>query len=282
MAPTVGALLLAALVLGIGFALLERRWPGVPNQPWWRADASTDLAYWFFTPIVTRGVTRLGVIAAVIVLALAAGVPLDKPHVEALASGAGRLVQRQPHLLQVLEVLLLGDLIAYWTHRLFHGRRLWPFHAVHHSSRQVDWLSSVRLHPVNDVVSRVLQVVPLLVIGFPPGVLAAYVPFLTLYALLLHANVSWDFGPLRYVLASPAFHRWHHTTEAEGLDKNFAGLFPFLDALFGTLYLPRGRQPERFGILGDPIPNGLWAQLRDPFRARPSAAGRLGSPPAPC
>lgn len=269
MGPTLGALLVALLGLGLGFSLLERRWPGVPGQPRWREGTRTDLAYWFFTPLATRAITRLALIAALVLAALAAGVPLDRAHVTAMAAGSGRLVQRQPRVAQVLEVLLLGDLLAYWTHRLFHRRALWPFHAVHHSSRQVDWLSSVRLHPVNDVVARLVQALPLLLLGFPPGVLAGYVPFLTLYALLLHANVSWDFGPLRLALASPAFHRWHHTTEAEGLDKNFAGLFPFLDLAFGTLYLPRGRRPERFGILGDAVPGRLWSQLAYPFRRRP-------------
>ena len=43
-------------------------------------------------------------------------------------------------------------------------------------------------------------------------------------------------GVLALVLASPAFHRRHHTTQAEGLDKNFAGLFPLFDLAFGTLY----------------------------------------------
>lgn len=267
-----GGLLLGLLGLGLAFSLVERRWPGVPAQRRWRQGTTTDLAYWFFTPLATRAVTRLALIAAVVLLAAAAGVPLDREHVTAMAAGSGRLVQRQPRLLQVLEVLLLGDMLAYWSHRLFHRRALWPFHAVHHSSREVDWLSSVRLHPVNDVVARLVQALPLLLLGFPPAVLAGYVPFLTLYALLLHANVSWDFGPLRLVLASPAFHRWHHTTEAEGLDKNFAGLFPFLDLAFGTLYLPRGRRPERFGILGDAVPAGLWSQLAHPFRRRPAVS----------
>jgi sterol desaturase/sphingolipid hydroxylase (fatty acid hydroxylase superfamily) len=150
---------------------------------------------------------------------------------------------------------------------LFHGRWLWKFHAVHHSSESVDWLSSVRLHPVNDIVTRVLQVLPLYWLGFSGAVLAAYVPFLTFYALLLHANVNWTFGPFRYAIASPAFHRWHHTTEAEGLDKNFAGTFPFIDLIFGTFYMPPGRTPTHFGITGSPVPTGFFAQLLYPFRS---------------
>jgi sterol desaturase/sphingolipid hydroxylase (fatty acid hydroxylase superfamily) len=59
---------------------------------------------------------------------------------------------------------------------MFHGRTLWRFHAIHHSSRAVDWLSSVRLHPLNDAVSRIAQVLPLYLMGFNGAALAAFVP----------------------------------------------------------------------------------------------------------
>lgn len=267
MGPTLtgvaAGLLLGAAVLGT----LERLRPAISGRRLLRPGLRTDVAYWFFTPLITRWASRLAVIAAVVLLAARAGVPLDRAHVQAFVAGSGRAVQAQPVWVQVLEVLLLGDLVGYGMHRLFHRRSLWRFHAVHHSSREVDWLSSVRLHPVNDVVMRLGQVVPFVLLGFNPAVLAAYAPFLTFHALLLHANVRWTFGPLRYVVSSPAFHRWHHTTQAEGLDKNFAGLFPFIDTLFGTFYMPAGRQPERFGILDGDVPEGLLRQLTYPFRS---------------
>ena len=268
MGPTLAGVVFGLVLLAALLWPIERAWPALPGQPLWRRGIRTDLAYWFFTPLVTKSITRGGLVVAVLLLALGTGVPLDRGHVQAFFTGADQLVRRQPMGLQVLEVLLLGDLVGYWTHRLFHGRMLWRFHAVHHGSKQLDWLSSVRLHPVNDVVSRVAQVVPVLLLGFPPTVLAGYVPFLTLYAILLHANVRWSFGPLRYVLASPAFHRWHHTSEEQGLDKNFAGLFTFLDLLFGTFHMPPGRQPERFGLTNEEVPEGLLAQLAYPFRHR--------------
>jgi sterol desaturase/sphingolipid hydroxylase (fatty acid hydroxylase superfamily) len=263
----VGSLAVALVILALVFWPLERFRPGRPGQPRWRPDTPTDLAYWFFTPLVTRAISHVSVVVAVVILAALAGVRLDREHVRAFAAGSQR-GWAAPLWIQVLVVLLLGDLIGYWSHRAFHGRRLWRFHAVHHSSTQVDWLSSVRLHPVNDAASRVLQAVPLLLLGANPTVVAAYVPFLTFHALFLHANVTWTFGPLRYVVSSPAFHRWHHTTQAEGLDRNFAGLFPLWDLLFGTFYMPRGRQPERFGILGEQVPAGLVSQLVYPFRRR--------------
>jgi sterol desaturase/sphingolipid hydroxylase (fatty acid hydroxylase superfamily) len=80
------------------------------------------------------------------------------------------------------------------------------------------------------------------------------------------------------VIASPVFHRWHHTAEDEGLDKNFAGLFPAFDALFGTLYLPAGRQPRDFGVRGEAVPETLLGQLAYPFRREKRP---LDTPPPP-
>jgi sterol desaturase/sphingolipid hydroxylase (fatty acid hydroxylase superfamily) len=266
MPPTVTSLLIGLVVLAIVFWVLERLSPGRRPQPLWRRDLPTDVGYWFFTPLVTRALSRASVVVLAVTLAAMAGVPLDREHVRAFATRAASAPAALPLWLQAALVLLAGDLVGYGTHRLFHRGALWPFHAVHHSSRQVDWLSSVRLHPVNDVVSRLAQALPILLLGFRPVLIAVYLPFLTFHALLLHANVPWTFGPLRHVLSSPAFHRWHHTTEQEGLDKNFAGLFPFIDVLFGTFYMPPGRQPTAFGILKDDVPAGLWRQLAYPFR----------------
>jgi sterol desaturase/sphingolipid hydroxylase (fatty acid hydroxylase superfamily) len=121
--------------------------------------------------------------------------------------------------------------------------------------------------------TRLAQAVPIPLLGYPPTIVAAYVPLLSFDAVFLHANVSWDLGPLRLVNARPAFHRWHHAREAAGHGRNFAGLFPFIDAVFGTLYLPRDCRPEQFGIAGDPVPAGLIAQLRYPFRANQTSGG---------
>ena len=161
---------------------------------------------------------------------------------------------------------MFGPFIGYWTHRLFHGHRLWPFHAVHHSAEHMDWLAATRVHPVNDIVAKIPQVIALIAIGMPADTLVVYVPLLGLYGLMLHANIGWGFGPLGRVFASPRFHRWHHTSQEEGLDTNFAGLFAFWDVLFGTYTMPMDAQPERFGVLDEDMPDGLLAQLAYPFR----------------
>lgn len=265
MSPTLIGTITALVVLSLIFLIVERCFGRKRGQPWFRRQWSLDALYWLFTPFVTKALTRLA-----LVLPLGLMVALGFASVEGLKSraydGSGPL-SLQPIWLQGIEILVLGDLIGYWTHRLFHGRRWWPFHAVHHSSEDLDWLSSIRVHPVNDLVNKLAQVSPLLLLGFNPFATLASAPFLTFYAIFLHASVDWDFGPLRCVIATPVFHRWHHSKDKEAIDKNFAGLFPFWDLVFGTLYMPRDRKPQNFGI-HEPMSGNLVGQLVHPFRKR--------------
>jgi len=105
-------------------------------------------------------------------------------------------------------------------------------------------------------------------LGFDPRIFAGVAPLFAFWAVFVHANVPWGFGPLRYVVVTPLFHRWHHTSEEEGLDRNFAGLFPLIDMVFGTFHMPGGRQPTRFGVTDRDMPAGFFGQLAYPFRSR--------------
>lgn len=239
---------------------------GDPGPGRLRKGRRTDVAYYFLNRLVTKVIG--GVIIAVFVLGLARaiGLSLTVDDLKGLSS-RDTLITRQPIIVQIALFIAVADFAGYWMHRLFHFQpTLWRYHAVHHSSRQVDWLASVRVHPVNDVVTNAVQAAPLLALGFSPGTLGAYVALLGLFAVLLHANVPWSFGPMRYVISSPVFHRWHHTTEKQGIDKNFAGFFPAWDLLFGTFYMPAGEQPMEFGVLGEAVPEGIWRQLLYPLR----------------
>ena len=119
--------------------------------------------------------------------------------------------------------------------------------------------------------------------GFSPQVFAIVAPINFFSGALVHANLNWTFGPLRYVLASPVFHRWHHSIDPNVRDKNFAPTFAFLDLMFGTFHMPEGRTPEGFGAVG--VPANFLGQLAYPFRvmaARPARAPqeRGGAAPA--
>ncbi|MCU1347999.1 MAG: sterol desaturase family protein [Acidobacteria bacterium] len=259
--PSAPKLIVGFAILAIVFMILERFAAATPRKPLFRRERAVDFAWWFFTPWVTKTASSLAAILGIIVATLFV-------RMIGGTEPSPRWIEAQPRALQVAEMLLLADLLGYGAHRLFHGRTLWRFHAIHHSAEDLDWLIATRVHPVNDALMTLLQFVPLYLLGFRGTTLTALVPLLSFYALFLHANLRWDFGPLRYVLASPAFHRWHHTSEAAGLDRNFAGLFPWIDLLFGTFYLPRHRHAQRFGLDGDRVPRTLLGQLAYPFRRR--------------
>lgn len=257
----------AFAALAAGFIAVERLWPAVAGQRLLRSGWRTDAIYWLFTPIVSKNLTRLGIGVMLAALLLTSGTKVNRENMEAAIAGRDTWFSTWPLWVQALSVLVLSDFTAYWLHRAFHKGWLWRVHAVHHSSRELDWLAAVRLHPLNEIITRSVQVLPFYFLGFSPLVLAGVAPFLSIYAILLHANVSWSFGPLRYVIASPRFHRWHHTSEEEGLDKNFAGLLPIWDLAFGTWYMPQDKQPQKFGIVNDDMPHGLWGQMTYPFHS---------------
>lgn len=254
-------LTLAFVILFALFALLQLIRPRDRHLPLFRRGFWTDAAYWLFTPVVTRSMTQIALVVALAPIAILIYGKLDANLVRHGYGPAARL----PLWLQAAAILLISDFFSYWMHRAFHRGRLWRFHAVHHSSVDLDWLSSVRQHPVNDAVMRIVTALPVVVLGFSPVAVLGLLPLITFMAILVHANVDWDWGPLRWLVASPCFHRWHHSDEPAARDKNFAGLFPFWDLLFGTYYMPRDRRPSGFGTQ-TPVPSGLVGQLVFPFR----------------
>ena len=272
---TIIGTIVAFLALSTIFLVVERLIAKGRNrqQPVLRRGWLTDVAYLFATTLLTKPLVRLSVVVPLTVLVLAKVASPTELKAGAYA-GFGPL-SRQTAWLQALQIFVLADFCGYWAHRLFHRGNWWPFHAVHHSSEELDWLGSVRVHPVNEIINKLAQVTPVLLLGYNPTVTLTAAPILTFYAIFIHANVNWDFGPLRGVFASPVFHRWHHSRELEARDKNFAGLLPLWDILFGTYYLPKGRFPSNFGIC-EPMPENFFGQLWEPFaalRRSPKKAG---------
>src|SRR5262249_54020970 len=88
-------------------------------------------------------------------------------------------------------------------------------------------ISAARFHPVNLCLGTVLVDVVLLLAGIAPAVLGILVPFNVLSSAFVHANLNWKLGPLKYFIAGPVFHRWHHTAADRGGLKNFGPTFAF-------------------------------------------------------
>jgi len=152
----------------------------------------------------------------------------------------------------------------YWAHRLTHQiPLLWRFHSVHHSIENMDWLASGRLHPIDQIFTHGVVVIPLYLLGFNGAVFGGVVVFFTLLALFQHANVRLRFPVVRWVINTPEWHHWHHALDREAINKNFGT--PVIDKLFGTAYMPRDRRPSGFGTTEPVPPVGYVRQLAYPF-----------------
>jgi sterol desaturase/sphingolipid hydroxylase (fatty acid hydroxylase superfamily) len=117
--------------------------------------------------------------------------------------------------------------------------------------------------------TRSTVLLPIYLLGFAENAINAYVVWVGIQGVLIHSNTSIPFGPLAYLFATPHFHHWHHAADSEAIDKNYAANLPVLDMIFGTYIGNRGRWPERYGVVGKPLPTGFLAQHLYPFIARP-------------
>jgi sterol desaturase/sphingolipid hydroxylase (fatty acid hydroxylase superfamily) len=251
-----------SIALGVVFAVLTHWSACNPGRAWWhKREIVTDVLYWFLIPLGARFV-RIGLM--VMGAALLFNIHGSEALIKFYDDGFGPLAE-MPLWLQAITFLAASDFLSYWFHRLYHGATMWKYHAVHHSSEELDWISAARFHPVNILFGTVLVDVALLLAGISPNVMLWVGPFTTAHSAFVHANLNWTLGPFKYVLASPVFHRWHHTAADRGGSMNFAGTFPVLDLVFGTFYMPKNELPDAYGVDGQSIPEGFGSQIIYPF-----------------
>jgi sterol desaturase/sphingolipid hydroxylase (fatty acid hydroxylase superfamily) len=250
------------------FVVIEKLFPLYRNQAVFRREWQTDLKHFAVNHFL------VGVILLTVNFVIHHGFAWLVSHDFQLA------VQRIGFVPQLLLCILVADLAQYWTHRAYHEIPfLWRFHAVHHSAKTMDWLAGSRQHVLEIVFTRVCVLAPLFVLGFSEAVINAYILIVGFQAVLNHANVHLPWGPLKYLIVTPDFHHWHHASDDEAIDRNYAAHYAFLDYLFGTaVKVPAHKPlPEKYGVVGDYMPDGWVAQQTFPFRAKP-AADSAGAP----
>ena len=242
------------LLLAVIFIPLERLLAMHPEQALFRRGWRNDLIYVLFN----GGLIKFGAAAVIVVGIIFAQAIVPQPFREAVGA--------QPYWLQVLQVLVIADLGFYLVHRMFHSVPwLWKFHAVHHSIDELDWLAAHRVHPIDQILTKSGSLLPCFALGYSEVALATFAMLYHWHSILLHANLRINFGPLRWLIASPEFHHWHHSDHREAYDKNFAGQFAFLDVLFGTAHMTKDETPSKYGC-SDPVPRTYWRQLAYPLR----------------
>ena len=175
-----------------------------------------------------------------------------------------------PNWLQLLILFVIADFIQWNVHRLLHYVPwLWEFHKLHHSVKEMGFASHFRFHWMETIVYKSMQYIPLAMIGF--GIQDFFVVhiFTVLVGHLNHANVNWNYGPLKYILNNPQMHLWHHAKERppeHPYGVNYGITLSVWDFLFGTAYFPKNDGDIELGFEGDAdYPNIFFKQILYPW-----------------
>lgn len=224
-----------------------------PLRPGWR----TDIGYYFISHMLVQFILIAATSSTETMDALVANESLKQA------------IQSLPLWLQFLLAVFCADLFQAGLHRIYHNIPfLWRFHAVHHSARHMDWLAGSRIHLIEILLTRIAVLTPLILLGIAAPALNAYIILVGIQAVLVHANLRWNFGWLEYVLVTPRYHHWHHARHADYIDVNYAIHLPLVDMLMGTFKRPPSSAwPEEYGVMKlETVPNGILAQTLMPFR----------------
>ena len=237
------------------FAVIEKIWPLRKNQNVFRKDWQGDLIHFGFNHLL------IGFMLLVV------NFLIHNVFGWLIKSELQSFIQGIWFVPQLLLCIFVADFVEYWTHRAYHEVPfLWKYHSVHHSSEHMDWLAGSRLHLFEIIVTRVLILGALYVVGFEKSVLDAYIIVVGFQAVFNHANVHLRWGPLRYIIVTPDFHHWHHASDDEAIDRNYAAHFAFIDYLFKTAVDSEKKFPDKYGVVGDYVPTGFLKQQIFPFK----------------
>ncbi len=249
--PYIGLDLLGSTLI---FIFIEKLFALRKEQPVFRPEWQTDFHHFIVNHMVVGFIL------------LATNLLVHKLFGWAAQDGVRAWVQHLPFFVALFLIVLVADLVQYATHRAYHEvPALWRLHAVHHSVKSMDWLAGSRQHIVELILTRTLVLAPIFVLGFSKEVIDTYIVIVGFQAVFNHANVSVRLGPLRYLIVTPNFHHWHHSQDEEGIDRNYAAHFAFIDYAFGTAHQAERAWPDHYGVVGDYVPNGFGKQLLFPF-----------------
>lgn len=247
-------------VLALVAMAAERLWPA-QSKPFFRRGLITDGLYI---------VINVGLRFAFTHLIASAFTSFGTKHLPEWVPVA--TLANQPVWLQAVAVVLVLDFFFYWMHRAKHHWDWWyRLHETHHSSAQLDWLSSVRFHPFEKILDRCIYLFPLMFLGVGPEALTVLAIVDASVATFSHANTRIKYGPLKYLIVGPEMHRLHHTKHPDAQRSNFCNNLAIFDWMFGTARL-EDTFASGFGVEDPEYPEGnILEQFTYAFRPQPPA-----------
>jgi sterol desaturase/sphingolipid hydroxylase (fatty acid hydroxylase superfamily) len=252
------------LGLSAVFFFLEVANPWRRDQPRFRKDFWLDFFYMFFNFFIFSLIIYNAVSEVVVNLWNDALASVGITNVVAFEVGSW------PTWLQLLTLFLVRDFVQWNIHRLLHRVNfLWEFHKVHHSVEQMGFAAHLRYHWVENVVYRVLEYMPLAMIGF--GIKEFFIVHIFTLAIghFNHSNIKVHLGPLKYIFNNPQMHIWHHAMHLppdrrHGM--NYGISLSLWDYLFGTAWVPKDGRDTELGFPDlEEFPKSFLGQMTHGF-----------------
>lgn len=174
--------------------------------------------------------------------------------------------------LQLLLFFIIADFVQWAVHVMLHRVPfLWKIHKVHHSVKEMGFAAHMRYHFGETFVYNSIKYISLsMIFGFQLEMAFIVYSFSITIGHLNHANLGWDYGPLKYILNNPKMHIWHHAKELpkehpHGM--NYGISLSIWDYIFGTNYIPYDGRDIELGFHDDEnYAPGFFQQLIAPFR----------------
>ena len=235
------------LIISLVVFVLEIIFPWRKNQPIFRKDFWLDTFYMFFNFFL------LNMIILIAMSNVTAQLFNDFLSLFGVQLQSIQLVDlsKLPKGLSLFIFFIVTDFVQWNTHRLLHRFEFfWNFHKVHHSVTEMGFAAHLRYHWMEPVVYKTLLYVPIALIGgfSIQDVFIVHFVAITI-GHLNHANIGWDYGPLKYILNNPKMHIWHHSKEMpRKYGANFGISLSVWDYLFGSNYIPKDGKDIALGF----------------------------------
>lgn len=222
------------------------------------ASVRQDVVFFLFGPMLMSGI-------AYFILLWTASLPgyISGVLAHTLGYRAASPVTAGDRVAVTVLSYLAIDFGFYVVHYMEHNIPvLWKYHRVHHSATVLTPLTDFRAHPIQlGLTLLVTSAFSSMVIGLfiylngtdvsEINYLGVNIVNLILFGfatVLRHSQIWITFGPLSYLVISPAMHQIHHSCEERHWNKNLSGNLAIWDWMFGTIYVPKSRERFRVGL----------------------------------
>jgi len=148
--------------------------------------------------------------------------------------------------------IVMLDAWMYLWHRCNHRLPiLWLLHRCHHNDIAMDSTTALRFHPLEIIISSLLNSAVLILLGIEIRNYFVYTAFLQASIFFHHSNICiparWD-ALLNYSIVTPGMHRVHHSVEERQTDSNYSSVFSFWDRAFKSFRRKDDGQEIVYGL----------------------------------